>query len=53
MFVDVSVIEIFLNYERVITSRIYPSPNSKKLELFSLNGNIGADIKLWDLVRYK
>ena len=53
MFVDVSVIEIFLNYERVITSRIYPSPNSKKLELFSLNDNIEADIKLWDLVRYK
>ena len=49
IFVDVSVIEIFLNYERLITSRIYPNSDSKNFELYSLNGNTEIDLKLWTI----
>ena len=49
MYVDVSVIEIFLNYERIITSRIYPNSDSKNFELYSLNGNTELDLKLWTM----
>ena len=49
MYVDVSVIEIFLNYERIITSRIYPNSDSKSFELYSVNKDIEAEVKLWTM----
>ena len=49
MYVDVSVIEIFLNYERIITSRIYPNLDSKNFELYSANTDIEVDVKLWTM----
>ena len=49
IYVDVSVIEIFLNYKKVITSRIYPNSNSKFLEIYSEGGNAEVDVKLWSI----
>ena len=49
MYVDVSVVEIFLNYKKIITSRIYPNSDSKYLEIYSEGGNAKIDIKLWSM----
>ena len=49
MYVDVSVIEIFLNYKKIITSRIYPNLDSKYLEIYSAGGHAKIDMKLWSM----
>jgi len=49
MYVDVSVIEIFLNYKKIITSRIYPNIDSNYLEIYSEGGNAEIDTKIWSL----
>lgn len=49
MYVDVSVIEVFLNYKKIITSRIYPNTDSNYLEIYSEGGNAEIDTKIWSL----
>ena len=49
MYFDVSVIEIFLNYKKIITSRIYPNIDSNYLEIYSEGGNAVIDTKIWSL----
>jgi sucrose-6-phosphate hydrolase SacC (GH32 family) len=53
MFVDVSVIEVFLNYKKILTSRIYPNLDSKNFEIYSEGGNAEIDIQLWTMDNYK
>ena len=53
IFFDVSVIEIFLNYERIITSRIYPNVDSKYFEIYSIGGDAEIDLKLWEMNNLK
>ena len=49
MFVDISVIEVFLNYKKILTSRIYPNSDSKNFEIYSEGGNAEIDIQLWTM----
>jgi len=49
MFVDISVIEVFLNYKKILTSRIYPNLDSKNFEIYSEGGNAEIDIQLWTM----
>ena len=49
MYIDVSVIEIFLNYKKIITSRIYPNTDSKFLEIYSQGGDAKIDTKIWSM----
>ena len=53
MYFDMSVIEIFLNYEKIITTKIYPNADSKSFEIFSEGTDAKLDIKLWELDSYK
>lgn len=50
LFVDTSSVEIFVNDgEEVFTSRIFPSPESREIRLFSNNGNANFNVIKWDL----
>ena len=53
MYFDMSVIEIFLNYEKIITTKIYPNADSKSFEIYSEGTDAKLDIKLWELDSYK
>lgn len=53
MYFDMSVIEIFLNYEKIITTKIYPNVDSKSFEIYSEGTDAKLDIKLWELDSYK
>ncbi|MFB5663345.1 sucrose-6-phosphate hydrolase [Alteribacillus sp. HJP-4] len=50
MFVDTSSVEIFINKgEAVFTSRLFPSPDSKGIQLFSHIGEAAFYITKWSL----
>lgn len=50
LFVDTSSVEIFVNDgEEVFTSRIFPSPESREIRLFSNNGSANFNVIKWDL----
>ncbi|AWB45924.1 sucrose-6-phosphate hydrolase [Paenibacillus sp. CAA11] len=49
IFMDTSSVEIFVNDgEQVFTSRIFPSPDSREIRLFSTNGTAEFQIVKWD-----
>ena len=48
VFVDGSVVEIFINDQHALTTRIFPSKrNSDQAEVFSEGGNIGVKAETW------
>ena len=51
IFIDRSVIEVYINYKKCITSRYYPKNfNSIKIDLFSEGGNVKLhSIDVWNL----
>ena len=50
LFIDGSVVEIFINGEDVLTTRIFPlKPNSNNLEIFTKGVDIEAKADIWTL----
>jgi len=50
VFVDGSVVEVFINDKHAFTTRIFPSEqNSNQAEIFSDGGNIGLKAEIWTI----
>lgn len=50
LFIDVSSVEIFVNDgEEVLTSRMFPSQESKGIRFFATGGTVSVQGKMWDL----
>ena len=51
IFIDHSILEVFVNDEIVISSRIYPSENSRNIDLIPTDGSVEIlSFKAWDIV---
>ncbi|MDP4209230.1 MAG: GH32 C-terminal domain-containing protein [Bacteroidota bacterium] len=50
IFIDGSVVEVFINNEDAFTTRVFPlKPNSNQIEIFTDGGNIKASADVWQL----
>ena len=50
VFVDKSIVEVFANDKQAIARRIYPSPDSQGISIFSSGGEATIEsIKTWEL----
>jgi hypothetical protein len=51
IFIDHSILEVFINNEIVMSSRVYPGPDSKSIDLISSNGQVEIiSFKAWDII---
>ena len=51
IFLDHSILEVFVNDEIVISSRIYPSENGRNIDLIPTDGSVEIlTFKAWDIV---